>query len=373
MKVLYQTRYNIFTRKGGDTVQIMKTKEFIENRFSDIQIDINSDPKADLTSYDLIHIFNMLRPQETILFMNNAKAQNKRIALSTIFWRSTEFERQGQMGLRRMINRMIGYDGMEKLRGLYRYYIDGEKHEGTLMLIKQGYTKLQREILDQADLLLPNGEGEMELIRHIFKPSKPLNYLVVPNAIDTGIFGYDTRTERDIVLCAGRFEPRKNQLNLIKAFNGLPYKLVLAGTAHETQRKYFKAMKKAIQKDNIEIVDELGHGELRKLYGRAKVHVLPSWYDTPGLVSLEAAVSGCNIVATTRGTTREYFGDDAFYCEPGDIESIRRAVTEAYQQPHNSRLQARISAEYTWEQTADRTVEGYARLLGRQEPEVSAG
>ncbi|MGN7355877.1 glycosyltransferase [Paenibacillus sp. SAF-054] len=373
MKVLYQTRYNIFTRKGGDTIQMLKTKEYIEKRFPEIRIDMNDDPEADLSSYDLVHIFNMLRPQETIRFLQNAKTQNKKAALSTIFWRSTEFERKGQMGLRKAVNRMISYEGMEKLRAMYRYFLDGEKHEGTSRLIRQGYTRLQREILEQADLLLPNGEGEMELIHRIFNLPKQLDYLVVPNAIDAEIFKYDAGSQRDIVLCVGRFEPRKNQLNLIKAWSGLPYKLILAGTAHETQRKYLDAMRKAARNQNVEIVDEVDHTELQKLYSRARVHVLPSWYDTPGLVSLEAAVSGCNIVVTARGTTREYFGEDAFYCEPGDISSIREAVVEAYHAPFNPRLQAKIMSEYTWEQAAERTVKGYAKLLSPGNSEVNAG
>ncbi|MED5015714.1 glycosyltransferase [Paenibacillus chibensis] len=374
MKVLYQTRYNIFERKGGDTVQILKTKEFIESRYPHIRIDIDSDPHADLSSYDMVHIFNMLRPQETVLFMENARKQGKKTALSTIFWRSTEFERHGQIGLRKWVNRMISYDSMEKLRGLYRYYVDGEKHEGTARLIRAGYTRLQRDILEQADLLLPNGEGEIELIRRIFRPEKQLEYVVVPNAIDAGIFACEPDAQRrDIVLCVGRFEPRKNQLNLIRAMSGLSYKLVLAGTAHETQQQYLNAMRKAARTADVEIVDEMDHVELQSLYGRARVHVLPSWYDTPGLASLEAAVSGCNIVATTRGTTKEYFGDDAYYCEPGDVESIRKAVVAAYEAPFNRQLQENILSRYTWAQTADRTVEGYCRMLDRKEPEVSAG
>ncbi|MBJ9991094.1 glycosyltransferase [Paenibacillus sp. S28] len=364
MKVLFQTRFNLFTRKGGDTVQIVKTKEFIEQKYPDIRIDINSDPSVDVSGYDLIHIFNLLRPQETSLFVQNAKAQNKKTVLSTIYWRSPEFEKQGQFGLRRMINRLIDYDGMEKIRALYRYYLDGEKHEGTKQLIRRGYTRLQRDILDQVDLLLPNGEGEIELIQNVLKPGKPIRYLVVPNAIDAGLFWCEPLPDRDLVLCVGRFEPRKNQLNLIKAFRGLPYKLVLAGTAHRTQQKYFDAMKKAIGNSNVQIVPEMEHDDLKAWYRRAKVHVLPSWYDTPGLVSLEAAVSGCNIVATTRGTTREYFRDDAFYCEPGSVESIQRAVMQAFQSPGNEQLQRRIAAHYTWEKAAEKTVEGYRQLLG---------
>jgi len=38
-----------------------------------------------------------------------------------------------------------------------------------------------------------------------------------------------------------------------------------------------------------------------------QVHMLPSWFETTGLSSIEAAVMHCNIVITDKGDTREYF------------------------------------------------------------------
>jgi glycosyltransferase involved in cell wall biosynthesis len=63
------------------------------------------------------------------------------------------------------------------------------------------------------------------------------------------------------------------------------------------------------------------------------VHVLASWFETTGLVSLEAAMMDCNVVVTKKGDTVEYFSDMAYYCEPDDINSIRNAIEKAYNNP----------------------------------------
>ncbi|MDN3019185.1 glycosyltransferase [Paenibacillus sp. BSR1-1] len=365
MKVLFQTRINVFERRGGDTVQLLKTKEFIEKLYPEIEIDIINEPDIDLSDYDIVHIFNLLRPQETALYVENAKRQNKKVALSTIYWKSEEFEKLAQIGLRRFVNKLISYESIEKIRAMYRYYLDGEKHKGTLLVIQKGFQNLQKYIVQNSDILLPNGEGEITLLKKELELQQISEYVVVPNAIDTHIFSPNKipQTDREIILCVGRIEPRKNQLNLVKAVKELPYKVYLVGKAHPTQKKYYENVKEA-SGENVVIVDEMNQEELSKLYQRAKVHVLPSWYDTPGLVSLEAAMNRCNIVVTDRGTTKEYFGDLAFYCEPNNIESIRKSIIAAYNAEYNKKLENRILQNYTWENTAKKTVEGYKKILG---------
>ena len=68
---------------------------------------------------------------------------------------------------------------------------------------------------------------------------------------------------------------------------------------------------------------------LRSAYAAARVHALPSWIETCGLVSLEAALAGCNVVVSTAGHELEYFRDLAYYCDPANPASIRRAVVQA--------------------------------------------
>ena len=102
---------------------------------------------------------------------------------------------------------------------------------------------------------------------------------------------------------------------------------------------------------------------LLEYYGKAKVHVLPSWHETCGLSSLEAAAMGCNIVVTDKGFTREYFGDDAFYCDPGNPESIFQAVERAAQCNSQKQLQQNILKQYTWQQAAANTLDAYKKII----------
>jgi len=85
--------------------------------------------------------------------------------------------------------------------------------------------------------------------------------------------------------------------------------------------------------------------------------------ETPGISSLEAALAGANIVSTSRGGTREYFENYAFYCEPDDANSIRCAVQDAFAAPKNADLQEHVKANFTWERVAELTARVYEEVL----------
>ena len=59
----------------------------------------------------------------------------------------------------------------------------------------------------------------------------------------------------------------------------------------------------------------------------------------------------------------EYFGDEAYYCEPDDIASIRNAIDAAFTAPRNEHLQHKVLTEYTWEKAGQQTLLGYEKLL----------
>ncbi|MCA9773381.1 MAG: hypothetical protein KC466_13285, partial [Myxococcales bacterium] len=90
----------------------------------------------------------------------------------------------------------------------------------------------------------------------------------------------------------------------------------------------------------------------------------PSWFETCGLASLEAAALGRNVVVSDRGYTRWYFGDEAFYVDPSNLASIRKGVLEAWEAPPQTTLAERVAREFTWERTAERTEAAYAKAAG---------
>ena len=72
---------------------------------------------------------------------------------------------------------------------------------------------------------------------------------------------------------------------------------------------------------------------------------------------------GCNLAVSSIGTTTEYFEDEAFYCLPDDLSSIKEAVDNAFNKEKNNKLQNKIFAEYTWKKAAEKTLEAYQQIL----------
>ena len=66
------------------------------------------------------------------------------------------------------------------------------------------------------------------------------------------------------------------------------------------------------KRGNTFFLGEISHDDIYPYYSKAKVHVLPSFRESPGLSTLEAAVFGVNCVVSFHGPVAEYFGLDIF-------------------------------------------------------------
>lgn len=328
MNILFQTRPDFLQNLAGDSVQLLKTRESLIKK--GINVDIAVDNETALANYDLVHLFNTTRVNETYAFFTRAKAKKKPVAVSTIYW------------------------------DLHEFYINTNQNDA----IKQweATNQLRREIFCQADILLPNAQTEMEQILKENGHIAP--YHIVPNGADLNFMQADPgmfvqrRKLKDFILCVGRICLRKNQLALINSLRDTNLPIVLAGPINETG--YFK---KCARYKNVTILPTLTSDEIASAYHAAKVHVLPSWFETPGLASLEAAISGCNIVTTNRGSTQEYFGNKAFYCAPNQEESILLAVSAAYLKKPDNTLQEHVARNFTWENAARETIKAYQKIL----------
>jgi glycosyltransferase involved in cell wall biosynthesis len=114
---------------------------------------------------------------------------------------------------------------------------------------------------------------------------------------------------------------------------------------------------------NVQFYDHLPQPQLIGYFRQAKVHALPSWFETCGLSSLEAAAMGCNIAITGKGFTKDYFGNDAFYCDPGDPGSIFKTIDAAANSEQRKKLQEKIFREFTWQRAAAITLEAYKKTI----------
>lgn len=370
MKVLMQIRANIFTCPGGDTVQMQKTKEYLEKL--GVKVDLSLELRPNLSEYDVVHLFNLTRVQETYIQVQNAVEQNKPVVFSTIYWPNSEFEKIGGMGIRGFLGKVLSINQMESLKALIKFLLWGNHDEGTRMLITHKYQDMQRYILEHVNVYLPNAMEEMEQIAiHLGYKAEADKIIVVPNAIDTVYAKKALEQETkefdeyaDWIICVGRIDTRKNQIKLIQAIKDTDYKLLLVGKCSPGQKKYYKKVMEMIQGNpNICYIGQIPNEKMYQLYKVCRVSVLPSWFETPGLASLEAAVMGCNIVVSPKGTTQAYFGDYAFYCDVMDSASIKEQIDKAFEKQYDESFREKILNEYTWEAAAKATLKGYKKAL----------
>jgi glycosyltransferase involved in cell wall biosynthesis len=147
--------------------------------------------------------------------------------------------------------------------------------------------------------------------------------------LDYRLNEFDKTIEKeDFCLHVSRISDKtKNVERLVKAALKYKFPLKLVGTStDEFNNKLLQLIGKA---NNIEILGRVSDSELISLYNRAKVFALPSIREGVGLVALEAAVHGCDIVITSIGGPKEYFAPNAFVVNPFNINQIGMSIVKA--------------------------------------------
>jgi glycosyltransferase involved in cell wall biosynthesis len=374
MRVLLQGRSarSIAVNPGGDQVQLEATARSLRIKGVDTQISTEAEP--DLTGFDAVHLFGLIRPQETWSQARNACRQDKPVFLSTVYCDVWEFEQLARSGTVGWIARHTNRDVVEALKAAGRGVHNREWSRGSLALFLRGFSRMQREVVALSSVLLPNSRSEwLRIAQDLGLDPADSRVTTVPNGFDAdSLSGVNTSGSpplhlaqfEDCVLCVARLEGRKNQVNLIEAVRGTDIRLVLAGPPTANQPRYVRRVHdQAEPLKNVHILGAVTPEDKAWLYRLAAVHILPSWMETTGLSSLEAAVAGCVVVVSPNGDTRDYFGGDAEYCDPASPSSIRDAILRARLRKPSAALEHRIRSEYTWERCADATYRAYSSVL----------
>ncbi|MBS1934596.1 MAG: glycosyltransferase family 4 protein [Bacteroidetes bacterium] len=357
MKVAFITRSTLFTVRGGDTFQVTETAKHLGEFGIEVDIFLTGQ-YIDYSMYDLLHFFNIIRPADILYHINKS---NKPFVLSTILIDYSEADKFYRRGIYGFLSRHLYSNQIEYLKTIARFIKRKDKIR-SVSYLWHGQKRSIKKILNNALMLFPNSKTEYDALVKYYNCSTA--YTVIPNGINCKLFCFDASIKKDpsLVICAARIEGIKNQLNLIKAINNTSYKLLIIGAPAPNQLSYYKECKK-IAASNITFIEQLEQHALLSYYNKASVHVLPSWFETCGLSSLEAAAMGCNIVITNKGYTSEYYESYAFYCDPSSTESIFKAVENAAKAGFPDRLREKILSQYTWQHAADGIASSYYNLI----------
>ncbi|HEX5654354.1 MAG TPA: glycosyltransferase family 4 protein [Chitinophagaceae bacterium] len=360
IKAAIITRSTLFSAKGGDTVQVVETSRHLNSLGVKTEI-ILSNQEIKYNHFDILHFYNITRPADISRHLHSSTIP---FVITPIWIDYSDYDRFHRNGLSGKALQFLPPGRIEYAKTLARW-VKGTDNSPGLQYLMKGQENSIKQILERAALVLTNSDDEYEVLTKRYPKIPPQNNVTL--GINEELFNpvKPVKREDDLILCVARVEGIKNQLNLIKAINKTRFRLILVGDPAPNQQEYYRACKKEA-KGNIQFINHLPQFLLTEYYQRAAVHVLPSWYESCGLASLEAAAMGCRIVITRNGFAFSYFDDQAFYCEPSSPDSILQAINMAISQPCKSRLQEKIRTHYTWKQAAVQTREAYQKVLAKR-------
>lgn len=328
MKILLCTRQDYNRNLGGDSTQVLKTAKYLEKL--GVEVNINNGFIFDYSSYDIIHLFNINKIWEIYNYYRTAHKYKKKIVVSPVYYNFSKY---------------------------FKY-----KNYDYKLRLWESSNVYREEVLQGSTAIIANSYIESESIKRDFNIDKPIN--IIYNGIeveDDQVPLYSIRERYDLnsyVLCVGKICNKKNQLPLAKACNKLGIQLLLVGKIKNND--YFR---ECIEYKNVLYLGFMDSYNIYNAYRFAKLHVLPSFMETPGFSSLEAAASGCNIVSTIEGSAKEYFKDMAIYCNPYDEENICNSVEEGLKKPKNDKLKIWVKEEYSWNKYINSLYECYKNLI----------
>jgi len=227
----------------------------------------------------------------------------------------------------------------------------------------------RRQLYQACDRLLPNSRAEAaQLVKMFGVDAEKIR--VVPNGADERFATGDPEPFirqvgcRRFVLYAGRIEPRKNQLTFLRAMHGANVPVVVLGDAVPGHEEYYNACRQAADA-NVQFVSRIEHGNtlLASAYAACGALALASWYETPGLVALEAGMSGVPLVLPKVGCAEEYFGRHAEYVSAGDLHEIRSKTLAALARDRSPELASLVREQYSWRAAAQATRVAYAEVV----------
>jgi glycosyltransferase involved in cell wall biosynthesis len=176
-------------------------------------------------------------------------------------------------------------------------------------------------------------------------------------------------------LFVGTLEPRKNLPTLLRAFAALPeadrraMPLVLAGGVGWMAESIDRVIADYDLATTVHKVGFVPDSDLVWWYNAADVFVYPSIFEGWGLPITEAMACGKPVIASNVSSLPEAAGDTGLLLPPEDVSAwtaaLARGLNDREWKIESGERARQRAVQFTWERTAQQTVQSYYRALQR--------
>ncbi|QTD40339.1 glycosyltransferase [Sporosarcina sp. Te-1] len=254
--------------------------------------------------------------------------------------------------------------------------------------------RAERIILEHADTIVATTKTERNLIQEFV--NDPARIKVVPIGVDKNFESkpLPTQSESPYFAFAGRLESTKGIFTLIHAFrllkeqNELPTftKLVIAGgdankVDPQSKTPICPKLKKAVHglEDHIQFLGARTQSQLAQLFNGATAVVVPSTYESFGMVAAEAQACGCPVIASAVGGLKDVVQhrETGLHFERENALQLARAMKFLAVNQEFARLLGRKAAsfarrEFNWS-TVAKKMDNIYEVVMRETEKIYAG
>ncbi len=244
--------------------------------------------------------------------------------------------------------------------------------------------ELEKKVINDVNKIICASSHEKDIIdNYVAASSKKVS--IIPLAVDTNVFHpNDQYLSREklaidqdckIVLCVSRIDPVKGIDILVKSvaqLNNSQLKLMIIGgynAPNPYQAKLLKLVKRLNLQEKIQFVGPVPHGDLVKYYNASDLVVVPSLYESFGLVSLEGFATKKPVIASNIGGLASTIDNEVngILFEPGNIKDLTQKINLLLSDTFlNQKIanQAFMDVnKYSWDTAASQVYNVYASLL----------
>jgi glycosyltransferase involved in cell wall biosynthesis len=185
------------------------------------------------------------------------------------------------------------------------------------------------------------------------------------------------RLDEPYLLYVGNIEPRKNLERLLEAYaRAVPKEglLALAGNLAWLTKGVLARIAELGLANRVRLLGYVPDEDLPALYSGAAAFAYPSLFEGFGLPVVEAMACGVPVITSTAPALREIAEGAARLVDPHSVDAIAEGVHAVLSSDEERKRLAAAGLDraraYTWEATARRTLETYARALSERDLQV---